>query len=89
MAREQEINEKATLVSTTLIRAEEQAKQIINDSRERAQKERAELDIEIEKEREKLIDAKRNLQELKEKVRVMLNNFIDDLEKTEKMNNGQ
>lgn len=86
MTREEEINEKTVLVSNALIKAEEQAKQIVNEAREKAKIERAELDVEIEKEREKLIDAKRNLEELKEKVRGMLTNFIGELEKVETSN---
>jgi len=83
IAREEEINEKTVLVSNALIKAEEQAKQIVTSARERAQAERAQLDVEIEKEREKLIDAKRNIEELKENVRNILSKFIDDLEKVE------
>ena len=83
LAREQEINEKTVLVSTALIKAEEQAKTIVSEAMEQAKKDRQEIDVAIELEREKLIDIKTDVINLKETVKNVLQNFIGELERIE------
>ena len=81
------LNEKKDLeaskqsISDVLIKAEEQAKQIIEDAKIEKEKEMQEVESLIEKQKEKLIDAKIELAMLKDKAREIIEKFSDDLTK--------
>lgn len=66
-------------ISDVLVRAELQAKQILDDAREQAAKERQELNISIEEQKEKLIDAKVELAMLKDKAKEIMLKFSEDI----------
>jgi cell division initiation protein len=68
-------------ISDVLFKAEEQAKQIIEDAKTKAEDERKELDVILEQEKEKLIDAKLELAMLKDKAREIMMKFTDDITK--------
>ena len=68
-------------ISDVLLKAEEQAKQIIEDARKQAEKERQDVEVLIEEEKEKLIDAKIELAMLKDKAKEIITKFSDDLSK--------
>ena len=53
-----EIEEAKKNISDVLFKAEQQAKQIVEDAKSKAIEERQEIDAQIEAEKEKLIDAK-------------------------------
>lgn len=80
LSKEEEVKAKTILVSDTLIKAEMQAKEIIQEAVNKAKIERAEIDNQIEQEKEKLIDIKRKILELKETVQVSLGDFATELE---------
>ena len=81
------LNEKKSVeqskanISDVLIRAEEQAKQIIEDAKKQATKERQDVEILIEEQKEKLIDAKIELAMLKDKAKEVIQKFSDDISK--------
>lgn len=66
-------------ISDVLVRAELQAKQIIDSAREEANKEKHELDLSIELQKEKLIDARLELAMLKDKAKELMIKFSDDI----------
>ena len=66
-------------ISDVLFKAEQQAKQIIEDAKSKAIEERQEIDAQIEAEKEKLIDAKIELAMLKDKAKEVMTRFADDL----------
>lgn len=66
-------------ISDVLFKAEQQAKQIIDDARTKADEERQELDVLLEQEKEKLIDTKLELAMLKEKAKEIMMKFSDDI----------
>lgn len=66
-------------ISNVLVKAELQAKQILEDAREQATKEKQELDISIEAQKEKLIDAKIELAMLKDKAKEVMMKFSEDI----------
>lgn len=66
-------------ISEVLIKAEQQAKAIIEDAKNKAIEERQEIDVLIEAEKEKLIDTKIELAMLKDKAKDLINKFTDDL----------
>lgn len=66
-------------ISDVLVRAELQAKQIIDSAREEANKEKHELDLSIELQKEKLIDARLELAMLKDKAKELMLKFSDDI----------
>ncbi len=66
-------------ISEVLIKAEQQAKAIIEDAKNKAIEERQEIDALIEAEKEKLIDTKIELAMLKDKAKDLINKFTDDL----------
>lgn len=74
-----EIEEAKKNISDVLFKAEQQAKQIIEDAKSKAIEERQEIDAQIEAEKEKLIDAKIELAMLKDKAKEVMNRFADDL----------
>lgn len=74
-----EIEEAKKNISDVLFKAEQQAKQIVEDAKSKAIEERQEIDAQIEAEKEKLIDAKIELAMLKDKAKEVMNRFADDL----------
>lgn len=74
-----EIEEAKKNISDVLFKAEQQAKQIIDDAKSKAIEERQEIDAQIEAEKEKLIDAKIELAMLKDKAKEVMTRFADDL----------
>ena len=66
-------------ISEVLIKAEQQAKAIIEDAKNQAIEERQEIDTMIETEKEKLIDAKIELAMLKDKAKDLITKFTEDL----------
>ena len=73
------IDEAKASISEVLIRAEQQAKTIIEDAKTKALEERQEIDTLIEAEKEKLIDTKIELAMLKDKAKDLIAKFTDDL----------
>lgn len=73
------IDEAKASISEVLIKAEQQAKSIIDDARNKAIEERQEIDAQIETEKEKLIDTKIELAMLKDKAKDLISKFTDDL----------
>ena len=74
-----EIEEAKKNISDVLFKAELQAKQIIEDAKNKAMEERQEIDAQIEAEKEKLIDAKIELAMLKDKAKDIMTKFTDDI----------
>jgi len=68
-------------ISDVLVKAELQAKQIIDDARTQAEKERQEVDALIEEQKEKLIDAKIELAMLKDKAKEVMAKFSEEITK--------
>lgn len=66
-------------ISDVLFKAEQQAKQIVDDAKTKADEERQELDVLLEQEKEKLIDAKLELAMLKDKAKEIMMKFSDDI----------
>ena len=73
------IEEAKANISEVLIKAEQQAKAIIEDAKNQAIEERQEIDTMIETENEKLIDAKIELALLKDKAKDLITKFTEDL----------
>lgn len=74
-----EIEEAKKNISDVLFKAEQQAKQILEDAKAKAVEERQEIDAQIEAEKEKLIDAKIELAMLKDKAKDIMAKFTDDI----------
>ena len=74
-----EIEEAKKNISDVLFKAEQQAKQIVEDAKSKAIEERQEIDAQIEAEKEKLIDAKIELAMLKDKAKDIMTKFTDDI----------
>ena len=74
-----EIEEAKKNISDVLFKAEQQAKQIVEDAKSKAIEERQEIDAQIETEKEKLIDAKIELAMLKDKAKDIMTKFTDDI----------
>ena len=74
-----EIEEAKKNISDVLFKAEQQAKQILEDAKAKAIEERQEIDIQIEAEKEKLIDAKIELAMLKDKAKDIMAKFTEDI----------
>ncbi len=68
-------------ISDVLVRAELQAKQIIDEAKTQAEKEKQEVDTLIEQQKEKLIDAKIELAMLKDKAKEIIVKFSDEITK--------
>lgn len=79
MSDKKEIEEAKKNISDVLFKAEQQAKQIIEDAKNKAIEERQEIDAQIEAEKEKLIDAKIELAMLKDKAKDIMTKFTDDI----------
>ena len=73
------IEDAKASISEVLIKAEQQAKTIIEDAKNKALEERQEIDTLIEAEKEKLIDTKIELAMLKDKAKDLIAKFTDDL----------
>lgn len=73
------VDEAKANISEVLIKAEQQAKSIIEDAKSKAIEERQEIDTLIEAEKEKLIDAKIELAMFKDKAKDLITKFTDDL----------
>lgn len=76
-----EIEEAKKNISDVLFKAEQQAKKIVEDAKNQAMEERQEIDVQIEAEKEKLIDAKIELAMLKDKAKDLITKFTDDITK--------
>ena len=76
-----EIEEAKRNISEVLFKAEQQAKKIVEDAKNQAIEERQEIDVQIEAEKEKLIDAKIELAMLKDKAKDLITKFTDDITK--------
>lgn len=74
-----EIEEAKKNISDVLFKAEQQAKQILEDAKAKAMEERQEIDAQIEAEKEKLIDAKIELAMLKDKAKDVMAKFTEDI----------
>ena len=79
MKEKEKIEVSKANISDVLIKAEEQAKQIVEDARAKADKERQDVESLIEEQKEKLIDAKIELAMLKDKATEIMKKFSDDL----------
>ena len=79
MKEKEKIEVSKANISDVLIKAEEQAKQIVEDARAQAEKERQEVEVLIEEQKEKLIDAKIELAMLKDKAKDLMAKFTDDI----------
>lgn len=79
MKEKESIEASKANISDVLIKAEQQAKQIIEDSRAQAEKERQDVESLIEEQKEKLIDAKIELAMLKDKATEIMQKFSSDL----------
>lgn len=71
--------EKQEKVANALITAEDQAKKIIENAREEANQERERIEHLIEMEKEKLLDVKKEVIELKEKTIKILDKYSFDM----------
>ena len=67
-------------VANALITAEDQSKRIVEAARIEANEERARIEHLIELEKEKLLDMKKEVVDLKERAEKLLNKFINDSE---------
>jgi cell division septum initiation protein DivIVA len=81
MNEKKDVEASKANISDVLIRAEEQAKQIIEDARKEQEKERQQIDALIEEQKEKLIDAKIELAMLKDKAKEVIDKFTEDISK--------
>lgn len=79
LSEKREIDEAKKNISDVLFKAEQQAKQIIEDAKSKAIEERQEIDTLIEAEKEKLIDAKIELAMLKDKAKDIMAKFTEDI----------
>ena len=74
-----EIESAKQNISDVLFKAEQQAKQIIDDAKAKAIEEREDLNVLLEQEKEKLIDAKLELAMLKDKAKEIMMKFSEDI----------
>lgn len=81
LSDKKELEEAKRNISDVLFKAEQQAKQIVEDAKAKAIEERQEIDTLIEAEKEKLIDAKIELAMLKDKAKDLIAKFTDDITK--------
>ena len=79
LSNQRELDEAKRNISDVLFKAEQQAKQIVEDAKAKAIEERQEIDTLIEAEKEKLIDAKIELAMLKDKAKDLISKFTDDI----------
>ena len=79
----EQIKQDKEAIACVLLKAQEQANQIIDQTRTEFEKEKNDLEIIVEKEREKLIDVKKDLGMLKLAVVTTLEKYAKDIEKLE------
>ena len=79
LSYQRELDEAKRYISDVLFKAEQQAKQIVEDAKTKAIEERQEINTLIEAEKEKLIDAKIELAMLKDKAKDLISKFTDDI----------
>lgn len=79
LSNQRELDDAKRNISDVLFKAEQQAKQIVEDAKAKAIEERQEIDTLIESEKEKLIDAKIELAMLKDKAKDLITKFTDDI----------
>ena len=79
LSNQRELDEAKRNISDVLFKAEQQAKQIVEDAKTKAIEERQEINTLIEAEKEKLIDAKIELAMLKDKAKELISKFTDDI----------
>lgn len=79
LSGQRELDDAKRNISDVLFKAEQQAKQIVEDAKVKAIEEKQEIDMQIENEKEKLIDAKIELAMLKDKARELISKFSDDI----------
>ncbi|HHY64453.1 MAG TPA: hypothetical protein GX501_05345 [Clostridiaceae bacterium] len=70
-------------IASALITAQEKADAIIEEAVRRAEEEKNRLEQALEKEREKIIDIKRDIKTMKEQVADILTRFLGELNETE------
>ncbi len=75
-----EINEDRSKIANVLIRAQEKAELIMDEARQQATEEKKKLDVMLEDEKEKLVDAKEELRVLKANVTDTLSKFEQQLD---------
>ena len=78
-----QLSKEKERIANTLIQAQEKADAIVEEARKQAQQEKSRLDAELENEREKIIDLKRDIQSIKENVIELLTKFQSLLEQAE------
>lgn len=71
--------QKQEKVANALITAEDQAKKIIENSRQEAMQEKDRIEHVIEMEKEKLLDIKKDILDLKEKTIKLLEKYSEDM----------
>ena len=73
--------QKQEKVANALITAEDQAKKIVENSRNEAMQEKDRIEHLMEMEKEKLLDVKREVVDLKEKTMKILNKYSEEMNK--------
>lgn len=76
----QQIESDRKKIADVLIKAEDAAEKISSEARDRAVTDKAEIESLVEVEREKLVDAKMELQLFRDQVAVMLEKFKNQLD---------
>lgn len=71
--------QKQEKVANALITAEDQSKKILENARNEANQEKERIEHLVEMEKEKLLDLKKDVIELKEKTVALLNKYNDDM----------
>ena len=79
----EKVKQDKEAIACVLLKAQEQANQIVDQTRMEFEKEKSELEVIVEKEREKLLDVKKDLGTLKLAVVATLEKYAKDLEKLE------
>ena len=79
----EKIKQDKEAIACVLLKAQEQANQIVDQTRMEFEKEKNDLEIIVEKEREKLLDVKKDLGTLKIAVVATLEKYAKELEKLE------
>ncbi len=79
MNAKKSVDEAKFNISEVLIKAEQQAKTIVEDARNQAMEEKQQIDDLIEIEKQKLNDTRAELAMLKDRAKTLVNKFTDDL----------
>ena len=80
-AKAKNLSDEKDKIASALIEAQENAKRIVAEAKERAVTEKQELDNMLEEEREKIVDIKVGIKDLKDSIAVVLRKFDEDSEK--------